>query len=198
MNFGVPSQRATKKAEKYPNQAVLTVGIDGGKGTSRAMSLNSKAVEALGLPEEGAVVAFGFDVVPAGQENAGDCTASYIMNGNQEGIPDAIKMRVTKGNPRKISEKRTYEYLSKKAFTLNNSVENEFLLEKVAGEEGSIATFKLSLMGAETVEETINETATDLANDLAPDSVDNQEPQADFNADEAAQAFAGTVSGETI
>lgn len=159
MNFGVPNQRTAKKVEKYPDTAVMTLSVYGGKGTSRAMMLNKKAVELLGLPEEGAVVAFGFDV-----DEAGNCTGVYLMNGNQSQIPETIKIRVTKGNPRKISEKRTYEYLSEKAFQLDNSIENEFTLESLPT-VGEITRFKLNLMKDGIDELSTNESVNESINE---------------------------------
>ena len=117
MKFGIPNQRPKRKPELYPDTPVLTIGIDGGKGTSRAMILNSKAVETLGLGDEDATVLFGFEEGRV-----------FITNGNQDDVPEEHRIRVTKGNPRKISEKRTYTYISEKVFNLDNSVENHLVL----------------------------------------------------------------------
>ena len=59
MNFGVPSLRV-KREETFPNNAILTIGIDGGKGTSRQMSFNKLASEVLGLDDK-SQVAFSFN-----------------------------------------------------------------------------------------------------------------------------------------
>lgn len=150
MNFGVPSQRRKGKVEKFPTRPVLTLGIDGGAGTSRKMFLNKAAVERLGLPEEGAVIAFSFDM----NETQTECLAVNVCNANNENIPDYAKIRVTKSNPRSISEKKTYEYISNKTFDLDNSVENHF--ELIASEnetaEGFPILSKLELIveGSET------------------------------------------------
>ena len=136
MKFGVPNQRPARKVELFPNTPVLTIEIDGGKGTSRAMTLNSKAVEMLGLGENNATIAFAFEDKQV-----------FITNGNQESIPDEYKIRVTKGNPRKISEKRTYTYLSEKIFELDNSVANHLELVKVENPEAvEFNAFELTQM----------------------------------------------------
>jgi hypothetical protein len=144
MKFGVPSQRVARKVEQFPDTPVLTIGIDGGKGTSRAMTLNKKAVAALGLAENDATVAFAFEDKQV-----------FITNGNQADIPDEYKIRVTKGNPRKISEKRTYTYLSEKVFEVNNDVENHLELKEVVDAEGTLATFELAILANEEVVEPV-------------------------------------------
>lgn len=158
MNFGVPSQRRKGKAEKFPGKPVLTLGIDGGVGTSRKMFLNKAAVERLGLPDEGAVIAFTFDM----NETKTECIGVNICNANNANIPDYAKIRVTKNNPRSISEKKTYEYISTKAFQLDNSVENHFQLfdSPVITEEGLPVLSNLQLIteGSTTTDE-VNETA---------------------------------------
>ena len=146
MQFGIPTQRRTTKEEKFPGTPVLTIGIDGGKGTSKSMYLNNTAVETLGLPKEGATIAFAFDL----SENKQECISVGITNGNHTAIPDHTRIKVTKGNPRKVSEKRTYEYLSSKAFTLDNSIENHFqLIANPVSEEGAPEIFTLQLYGVE-------------------------------------------------
>lgn len=142
MKFGVPSQRAKRKVELFPETPVLTIGVDGGKGTSRVMTLNTKAVEALGLGEN-ATVAFGFEEKQV-----------FITNGAQEEIPEEHQIRVTKGNPRKISEKRTYTYISEKMFELDNSVENYLELQEVSEADAAFKSFELVVISStETVED---------------------------------------------
>lgn len=129
MNFGVPNQRR-KREEQFPNASILTLDIDGGKGTSRAMLLNSKAVETLGLDELSSIF-FGFeeDVI-------------CIGNAAQAGVPSDIAIKVTKGSPRKVSDKRTYEYIGG-LLELDNAVQNHFQLEEFASEDGQPNMFKL-------------------------------------------------------
>ena len=78
------------------------------------MYLNSKTEELLGLGKQ-ASVAFSFD------------KGIFIANANQDSIPDDYAIKVTKGEPRKVSDKRTYEYISK-VLGLDNSIENHFKL----------------------------------------------------------------------
>lgn len=149
MNFGVPSQRRKGKQERFPNKPVLTLGISGGAGTSRKMFLNKSAVETLGLPEEGAVVAFSFEL----NEEKTECLSVSIANGNNDNVPDYARIRVTKSNPRSISQKKTYEYISGKAFQLDNSVENHFHLTTssvIQEEEGAPVLFTLTLISENT------------------------------------------------
>jgi len=140
MKFGVPSQRAKRKVELFPTTPVLTIGVDGGKGTSRVMTLNETAVTMLGLGEN-AVVAFGFEEAQV-----------FISNGGQEGIPEEHQIRVTKGNPRKISEKRTYTYLSEKIFDLDNSIDNHLELKEVVEDGVAFKSFELVLIAKESTE----------------------------------------------
>ena len=115
MNFGVPSQRV-KKEEAFPSNAILTVGIDGGKGTSRTMSFNKIASEMLGLGDK-SKVAFSFD--PAGEV--------FIVNTDTVIAAAPNGIRVTKGIPRKVSCKKTYNYLVK-SHHLDTDVENHYEL----------------------------------------------------------------------
>lgn len=153
MKFGVPNQRPARKSELFPNTPVLTIGISGGKGTARSMTLNSKAVEVLGLADNDATVAFAFEGVDA----------VFITNGGQEGIPDEHKIRVTKGNPRKVSEKRTYTFISEKVFQLDNSIENHLELNKVENEDEVVFdAFELKLLSLESKEEEKAEEKTEI------------------------------------
>lgn len=185
MQFGIPTQRRTTKEEKFPGTPVLTIGIDGGKGTSKSMYLNNTAVETLGLSKEGATIAFAFEL----SENKQDCVSVGITNGNHTAIPDHTRIKVTKGNPRKVSEKRTYEYLSSKAFALDNSIENHFELQASSiNEEGAPVVFTLVPYGqtetkTESVEEeTINASAND-------ELISEAEPAQDIIAFEATSAI---------
>ena len=58
MNFGIPSQRKVKQ-EAYPNNAIVTIGVDGGKGKSRQLTLNKRACELLKITD-GSRLAFAF------------------------------------------------------------------------------------------------------------------------------------------
>jgi len=116
MNFGVPSQRV-KREEEFPNNAILTIGIDGGKGTSRQMSFNKLASDVLRLDDK-SQVAFSF--------NPDTCEA-YLVNTDIVKAAASNGIRVTKGTPRKISHKKTYNYFTKLQ-SIDTSVENHFEL----------------------------------------------------------------------
>lgn len=184
MQFGIPTQRRTTKEEKFPGTPVLTIGIDGGKGTSKSMYLNNTAVETLGLSKEGATIAFAFEL----SENKQDCVSVGITNGNHTAIPDHTRIKVTKGNPRKVSEKRTYEYLSSKAFTLDNSIENHFELQPTIAEEGAPVVFTLVPYGqAETETKSAEEETIDASG--SDGLIDASEPAQDIIAFEATSAI---------
>ena len=100
MNFGVPSQRKVK-VEKYPNNAIVTIGVDGGKGKSRQLTFNKRAAELLNITDDSRI-AFAFD----GNKFA-------IANTDQNGIDAKDGIRVTKSKPRKVSDKKTYNYIKK-------------------------------------------------------------------------------------
>lgn len=179
MNFGVPNQRKTKQPEKYPNTPVLIMGVAGEKGTARTMSLNKEAVKILGLSEEDASVAFSFDK-----------NGVHITNGNHEVIPTKFKIRVTNGDPRRFSEKKTYEYMSSKAFEneLDNSIENEFVLESspVISEEGAPVLFNLKeIISSESVNEGLkNDDILDTAEFKGFESrIDENEHKSDNSID---------------
>lgn len=169
MNFGVPNQRRKKKEELFPTRPVLTINAMKGTGTARSMTLNTKATELLNLPEEGAVATFSFDVNDQTQE----CENSYIVNANHDNIPDFAKIRVTKGAPRKMSEKRTYEYISEKAFKLDNNVDNHFEIEFSHELEG-IKYFKITPL-VETKQQEEEVVFESLTNDV-------EEPSTAFEA----------------
>lgn len=177
MNFGVPNQKQ-KKEEKYPNLAVATVLIDGGKGTSRAISFNKKACELLKLDEE-AKIAFSFD------------KKVLVMNADQSAVPDAYGIKVTKNAPRRISEKKTYQFMSK-MLGLDNTIENEFTLELNDDNELGIVAFELKPLVVETeavadvVDEIQQEQAIDTFEPTQPvEEVSNEEISNDFVDDSA-------------
>lgn len=175
MNFGVPTQKVVRKVEKHPETPVLTLGAYKGKGTSYSMFVNKKAVEVLGLPENNATLAFSFDT-----DEDGNCTSVKVLNGSQAGIPDEVKLRVTKGNPRKASERRTYIYIANKAFDLDINVDNEFKLLSVATDSNGFESFELVLMQPEVAENTTND--NDASGDSnAEDVVVNDVQEVAFN-----------------
>ena len=131
MKFGIPNQRK-KRVEKYPENAILTLAVDGGKGTSRAMFINTKGETLLGLSDT-SNVAFSF---------AEDTNDVYILNAKQPGVPEEFGIRVTKALPRKVSDKRTYEYISK-ILELDNTIENHFELVPHIGEDGDPVSYHL-------------------------------------------------------
>lgn len=182
MNFGVPSKNK-KKEEKYPNLAVFTLAIEGPKGTAKTMSFNTKACELLGLAENKAAIAFSF-------ENK----IVNVMNAAQVGIPDEYAINVTKTEPRRISDKRTYEYIAE-VLSLDTSIENEFLLDNKS-EKNGITFFGITPLNAivkeveaEVEVETIaNEVVEDTAFDANDIQTDNSD--VNFEEDQAIQAEA--------
>ena len=140
MEFGVPNQRrASTKVEKH-NFAVATTVIAEEK-KARGILFNTAAVEALGLPEEEAQVAFAFD-----QDNHG----IYVVNATDNAdIPEEHKINVTKSQPRRIADKRTYEYIIK-LLDLSDQVENEFRLADVDVNGTNMLAFQLMVTGADT------------------------------------------------
>lgn len=165
MIFGVPSQRK-KKEEKYPNTAVATLSPYRGKGTSRTIALNEKAVEVLGLPEEGARVAFSFT------------DGIFILNADQQGVPSVYALRVGKTNS-SVSDKKTYEYISTQ-LNLNNSVENEFSLEQSTTEAG-LTVFEFKAMvenevkDAPEVENIVEDIIEDDDTSVADENIETEE-----------------------
>ena len=109
-NFGVPSSKRSTKVEKYSTPVATTVIAEEKK--ARSIMFNEAAVNALGLGEE-AKVAFSFE------------NGIFVFNGDDPNIPEEVKINVTKLEPRKISDKRTYEYLLK-SLELTDAQENEF------------------------------------------------------------------------
>lgn len=174
MNFGVPSKK-NRKEEKYPLIPVMTVGIDGGKGTSRTITFNAKAVEILELDEKKATVAFSFD------------DGILVMNGEQPQIPNDYKILVTKVLPRRISHKKTYSFISK-SLNLDNTIENEFKIERVEKVDGEPTVFKAILDAVTTVSEDLNLEKNDTEDvDFNLDNeIQNQNP--------VAQSFSGTIA----
>lgn len=170
MKFGVPNQKK-RKEEKYPDTPVVTIGIDGGKGTSRTMSFNKKAVELLSLKED-ATVAFSFD------------DGIRIMNASQSQVPDNYGIKVTKNTPRRISEKKTYDYISK-ILELDNSVENEFTLKTNVQNPGEPINF--SLVSLKEKEDAIEDTSNIIEEEKieSDDIIDNQ----DLNFEKTSKTF---------
>ena len=127
MNFGVPNQRKVK-VEKYPDNAIVTVGIDGGKGKSRQLIFNKRACELLNITDDSRI-AFAFN----GNEFA-------VANTDQNGIDASVGIRVTKSKPRKISDKKTYDYI-KKIMDLDTNVENLFELQLSTNDNGGLEIY---------------------------------------------------------
>lgn len=113
----VPAQRK-RKEEKY-NFAVVTMSAIDKPGAGRKFSFNKAAQEVLGIQGEDRI-SFGF--TPDGQ---------HIYLRKAEG--DA-GFQLTKTCT--ISDKRTYEFISKR-LKLDNGVENEFVVLSVADTMGA-------------------------------------------------------------
>lgn len=129
MQFGIPNQRKTKE-EKYPDTPVLTLDIEGDKGTSRKIFLNESACKLLNLADDKAQIAFSFE------------NGIFIANAGQSQIPDEYAINVTKNAPRRVSDKKTYEYIAK-VLDLDTSIENEFKLSTVEIKDGAPVVFQL-------------------------------------------------------
>lgn len=151
MKFGIPKQGRSKKEEKYPETPVMTMDVEGKKGTARKIIFNNKACELMGLDEKEATVAFSFD------------GGIYVANGQQSLIPEDHEIKVTKNSPRRISDKNTYTYIAK-VLDLDTSVENEFKLvsSPIVPSEDEPVVFKLELMGSDTL---VNETKSEVEKD---------------------------------
>jgi hypothetical protein len=129
MNFGVPSQRKVK-VEKYPNNAIVTVGVDGGKGKSRQLIFNKRACELLNITDDSRI-AFAFEY---------NTTKFALANTDQNGIDAKDGIRVTKSKPRKVSDKKTYNYI-KKIMNLDTDVENLFELQLSTEDNGGLEVY---------------------------------------------------------
>lgn len=127
MNFGVPSQRKVKQ-EAYPNNAIVTVGIDGGKGKSRQIIFNKRACELMGITDDSRI-AFAFSD-----------DAFAVANTEQVGMNAKDGIRVTKSKPRKISDKKTYGYLTK-LLKLDTNVENLFEIQQTTKDTGGLLVY---------------------------------------------------------
>lgn len=149
VNFGVPNQRA-RKQEKYPDTPVVTFkAIDGeSKGKSRKISFNPKAVETLKLDKK-ATVCFLFSDSIVG-----------IANGNQTGIPEKAKLKVTKNTPRRVSHKKTYDFASKKlGFTVETGAEYELRKANLAS---NLEAYQLYPVGSSDESEALSAYSTDV------------------------------------
>lgn len=111
MNFGVPNLKLVKKvAEKYPNEAVITLTAVVEKGQSRKFELNPKAVEFLGFTKENLK-----PLVEGGEPVKGELAFSFddqnrILVVNVTG-KNIAKTLVYKPSTTSLSDKRTYDYV---------------------------------------------------------------------------------------
>lgn len=140
-NFGVPSSRRSTKVEKYSTPVATTVIAEEKK--ARSIMFNEAAVNALGLKED-AQVAFSFE------------NGIFVFNGDDPNIPEEVKINVTKLEPRKISDKKTYEYLLK-SLELTDAQENEFDL--IATTVDGLPALKFELKGADVTTQADDVTA---------------------------------------
>ena len=152
MEFGVPNQRK-KKEEKYPNEGVLTFCKLGKKGSGRKIEFNTKAAELLGLDDKDAYVVFSFS------------NGISIGNGEQAGIPKEHRIKVTKNTPRRISDKRTYEYIVKLE-DLDTDNDNEYVLASRL-DDGGITMFSLVPYGKHIITTQVSQAPTDESVNLS-------------------------------
>ena len=126
--------------------------------------LNKKAVELLGLPNEGATVALSFS------DNI------FIANGNQAEIPEHHRIRVTKSGLRKFSDKKVYDYIVN-LLKLDDTAENEFQLSSVNRVVGEPVVFEMSLIKEDIKYENNEENIEEIEivdEEIFPDSIESE------------------------
>ena len=128
--FGIPTQRS-KKEEKYPNEAVLTMLAEGEKGTAKKIDINTYAVEQLEFKLDGNDKA-NFAFTMEGEEKA-------VYFANTSNIENPSNINVTKQAT--FSNKRMYEYLAK-VFELDTTKDNEFLLSNIEAQTAKVTVLR--------------------------------------------------------
>lgn len=201
MQFGIPSKKSSRKAnEKFPNDAVLTISAantEEGSKKSRPMILNSKAEEVLGLDKK-AEVAFTFNV-----DEDGNSTGVFILNADVTEVPDRHKLRVTKSSPRKINDKKTVNYLAD-ILKLDNSVENNFYLNKVVNSDQEFEYFEVSLVkegevkNGDEIEGALKETPKQELSDTPVENLDVSNTGPDSNVDDESNMEKNSINDEDL
>jgi hypothetical protein len=162
LDFGVPLQR-TKKEEKYPDKAVITMLAYQGKGTSRKFEFNTKACELLNLTsEESNEVALSFTEGKI-----------FVVNATGKDI-DSYKM--TKSSPKSFSNSRAYDYVAKFLGDLDVSIEREFNVNPV-GDGAAYNDAPICRM--EMIEE--EKILDQIVEESIQQSENNEEPQEGVN-----------------
>lgn len=161
--FGVqPKRDSSRKEEKYPDRAIITMGINQGKGTARKFYISKKASELLNFSGTGdEVVAFAID------EHNNIHLANLTDATSEEVKREATTFRVTKTFT--FSDVKSYKHL-KITLKLNDSVENYFELGEVDFYEG-IRVAPLTLVREEPVEAVVKDSSSpDFERELMEES----------------------------
>ena len=154
MVFGIPTLQS-KKREKYPDTAVLTILAAGDKGTARKIDINTFGVDALELKLDGNdYVNFAFNM-----ENG----EKVVYFANTTHIENPSNIRVTKQAT--FANKKMYDYLAK-VFDLDVTKDVELFLTDISAGVG-----KVVLNNNVVLEETIVLTSDedDHSNDVIHD-----------------------------
>lgn len=126
MLFGVPNRKIVAvEKEQFPNNAIITLLPFKGKGTSRSIGFNKKAIEILGLSFENAEV-------PAQVSFSFDTINHKIFVANTTGLTGVAEVKVAKTSM-SASDKKYFEAIRAH---FESPAEETLLLEaKFSGEE---------------------------------------------------------------
>jgi hypothetical protein len=163
--FGIPTVRS-KKEEKYPNDAVLTMLAVGEKGTAKKIDINTFAVEQLEFLLDGNDKAnFAFTMVDNEQK---------VFFANTSTMENPTNINVTKQAT--FSNKKMYEYLAK-VFELDTSIDNELILNQVEGNVAEVRVLKTDTTPVENdpVVEVLQEVPLETEPNRTPTSVTSDE-----------------------
>lgn len=199
MNFGAPRRReVSSNKEKYETLAVLTVSAYKGKGTARALTLNAKAIEDLGidfdvLAEDGVAkkdvhISFSFDTMK-----------ETVTIANTSGLEGVSGVRLAKTS--KMASDKAYFDAIKKHFGINAEDEVEILLTKNEFGFNGHPTMNLSLLTATekldtVVEDAVAETAPVAELEVIAEEV--SEEVLTMDEPEQVEEFPGFDGGEEV
>ena len=126
MLFGVPNRKVVSvEKEQFPNNAIITLLPFKGKGTSRSICFNKKALEDLGLSFENAEI-------PAQVSFSFDTINHKVFVANTTSLTGVSEVKVAKTSM-SASDKKYFEAIRKH---FNSSLEETLILEaKPSGEE---------------------------------------------------------------
>ena len=144
--YGIPTLRS-KKEEKYPTTAILTMLAEGEKGTAKKLDINTYAVEQLEFKLDGKDTAnFAFNMEDG---------KKVVYFANTSNIENPTNINVTKQAT--FSNKKMYEYLAK-VFELDTTQVNELVISEIEGNVGRVTADVILDLEAPT---TIGEVAPD-------------------------------------